>query len=114
MGGAFYDSAALELSSRMSISLTIMLTLAAYTTERPPAIEKAPYVTFHDRNEQVCMGIVIMISFENIFAVANCAGEHDDAPQFMKDEFNEGMAGGGELCGWTKLCLLGTRKVDCY
>jgi hypothetical protein len=47
---SFWDSAP-ELSSRMSITLTLILTVAAYTSQRPAAIEKVPYSTLQDQSE---------------------------------------------------------------
>ncbi|CAK0877121.1 unnamed protein product [Prorocentrum cordatum] len=84
---SFWDSVSPELSSRMSISLTIILTLAAYTSTRPAAIEKAPYVTFHDWCEQMGIVIVTGISVHNVFAVVMCGGEHGEAPVWMAEEF---------------------------
>eukprot|EP00928_Gymnodinium_smaydae_P037966 TRINITY_DN26291_c0_g1_i1.p1 TRINITY_DN26291_c0_g1~~TRINITY_DN26291_c0_g1_i1.p1 ORF type:complete len:1029 (+),score=206.62 TRINITY_DN26291_c0_g1_i1:66-3089(+) len=103
---AFWDTAAPELSSRMSISLTVILTLAAYTSSRPAPIEKAPYVTFHDWCEQVCMLLVTGISIQNVFAVVTCGGQHEEAPPHMVELFERSE----ELCsvGW---CL--SRQIDC-
>lgn len=103
---AFWDTAAPELSSRMSISLTIILTLAAYTSTRPAPIEKAPYVTFHDWCEQLCMFLVTGISVQNVVAVVTCGGQHEEAPAYMTDMFERHP----EQCseGW---CF--SRKIDC-
>merc|ERR1719265_1293548 len=38
-----------ELSMRMSIAMTVLLTTAAYNSNRPRAIELYPDATFHDR-----------------------------------------------------------------
>eukprot|EP00929_Paragymnodinium_shiwhaense_P110805 TRINITY_DN7805_c0_g1_i1.p1 TRINITY_DN7805_c0_g1~~TRINITY_DN7805_c0_g1_i1.p1 ORF type:complete len:795 (+),score=144.85 TRINITY_DN7805_c0_g1_i1:162-2387(+) len=104
---AFWDTAAPEISSRMSISLTVILTLAAYTSSRPAAIEKAPYVTFHDWVEQVCMFLVTGISIQNVVAVVTCGGQHPEAPAYMQELFQANEEG---LCavGW---CY--SRNVDC-
>jgi len=103
---AMWDTAAPELSSRMSISLTVILTLAAYTSARPAPIEKAPYVTFHDWCEQVCMFLVAGISMQNVYAVVLCGGQHEEAPPYMKDIYEDNE----DACsmGW---CF--SRKVDC-
>jgi len=103
---AFWDTASAELSSRMSISLTIILTLAAYTSSRPAPISKAPYVTFHDWVEQMCMFLVTGISVQNVFAVATCGGQSEDAPPYMAAEF----ASHPERCG---LAWCFSRRVDC-
>jgi len=103
---AFWDTAAPELSSRMSISLTIILTLAAYTSSRPEPIAKAPYVTFHDWCEQISMFLVTGISVQNVFAVVMCGGQHQEAPPHMVTEFEQNR----ENCeqGWCK-----SRNIDC-
>jgi hypothetical protein len=103
---AFWDTASADLSSRMSISLTIILTLAAYTSTRPAPIEKAPYVTFHDWCEQMSMFLVTGISIQNVVAVTLCGGFHQEAPSYMADMFEKHQ----EQCdvGW---CL--SRKIDC-
>eukprot|EP00929_Paragymnodinium_shiwhaense_P119526 TRINITY_DN91439_c0_g1_i1.p1 TRINITY_DN91439_c0_g1~~TRINITY_DN91439_c0_g1_i1.p1 ORF type:complete len:891 (+),score=174.95 TRINITY_DN91439_c0_g1_i1:62-2674(+) len=103
---AFWDTAAPELSSRMSISLTVILTIAAYTSSRPAPIEKAPYVTFHDWSEQVSMLLVTGISIQNVFAVVLCGGQHEEAPPYMREIFESNE----ELCsvGW---CY--SRNIDC-
>eukprot|EP00927_Polykrikos_kofoidii_P045372 TRINITY_DN3931_c0_g3_i1.p1 TRINITY_DN3931_c0_g3~~TRINITY_DN3931_c0_g3_i1.p1 ORF type:complete len:860 (-),score=99.45 TRINITY_DN3931_c0_g3_i1:214-2793(-) len=104
---ALWDTAAPELSSRMSISLTILLTLAAYCGSRPAPIERAPYVTLHDWCEQMSILLVTGISFQNVFAVALCGGHHEEAPIHMKDMYEENQG----ICdvGW---CF--SRKVDCH
>jgi len=103
---AFWDTAAPELSSRMSISLTVILTLAAYTSSRPTPIEKAPYVTYHDWCEQMCMLLVTGISVQNVLAVVTCGGQHEEAPPYMTEMFERHS----EECsvGW---CL--SRRIDC-
>merc|ERR1719230_1294328 len=103
---SFWDTAAPEISSRMSISLTVILTLASYTASRPAPIEKAPYVTFHDWCEQMSMLLVTGISIQNVFAVVLCGGQHEEAPPYMKEMFEENE----ELCsvGW---CF--SRNIDC-
>lgn len=103
---AFWDTSSADLSSRMSISLTVILTLAAYTSSRPDPIAKAPYVTFHDWMEQMCMFLVTGISIQNVVAVVQCGGQSGDAPPYMQAEFELNP----ELCavGWCK-----SRNVDC-
>lgn len=103
---AFWDTAAPELSSRMSISLTVILTLAAYTSSRPAPIEKAPYTTFHDWCEQMSMFLVTGISVQNVIAVVSCGGQHEEAPPYMAEEFKQNE----ESCrlGWCK-----SRSIDC-
>ncbi|CAE8649566.1 unnamed protein product, partial [Polarella glacialis] len=103
---AFWDTAAADLSSRMSISLTVILTLAAYTSSRPAPIEKAPYVTFHDWVEQMSMFLVTGISVQNVVAVVSCGGQNSEAPPYMTEEFERNRDGCS--LGW---CM--SRQIDC-
>lgn len=104
---SFWDTAAPELSSRMSISLTIILTLAAYTSTRPPPIVKCPKLTFQDSYEVFSFLMVTIVSFMNLFSVTMCGGEHEEAPQYMKEtyELNQGICNEG----W---CM--SRAIDCH
>jgi len=104
---SFWDTAAPELSSRMSISLTIILTLAAYTSTRPPPIVKCPKLTFQDRYEVWSFFNVTVVSIMNLFSVSMCGGEHPEAPQYMKDMYNIHE----EICdvGWCH-----SRAIDCH
>merc|ERR1719387_774347 len=86
---SFWDTAAPELSSRMSISLTIILTLAAYTSTRPPPIVKCPALTFQDSYEVFSFFMVTLISVMNVVSVSMCGGEHPEAPQYMKDAYSQ-------------------------
>mmetsp|Transcript_93703 Transcript_93703/g.260865 ORF Transcript_93703/g.260865 Transcript_93703/m.260865 type:complete len:830 (-) Transcript_93703:298-2787(-) len=103
---AFWDTAAPELSSRMSISLTVILTLAAYTASRPAPIEKAPYTTLHDWCAHMSMFLVTGISVQNVFATVMCGGQHEEAPPYMAAEFESNR----EDCslGWCS-----SRAIDC-
>lgn len=81
---SFWDVASPELSSRMSITLTIILALAAYTSERPAAIEKCPYPTIQDNVELIAMFFVMIVAIMNVVAVVNCGGESPEAPAHMQ------------------------------
>jgi len=105
---SFWDTAAPELSSRMSISLTIILTLAAYTSTRPPPIVKCPKLTFQDRYEVCSFLMVTGVSIMNLFSVSMCGGEHPEAPGYMKQIYEQQPEW---LCdrGW---CA--SRAIDCH
>jgi hypothetical protein len=89
---AFWDTASSDLSSRMSISLTVILTVAACTATRPAAIAKAPYVTFHDYIELITVLLVAGISLQNIWAVVNCGGQSPNAPPHMLEMYESNLA----------------------
>lgn len=103
---AFWDASAADLASRLSISLTVILTLAAYTSSRPSPIERAPYITLHDWNEQTSIFLTTVISFFSVLTIVQCGGERADAPVFMQEEYQLHV----DVCevGW---CY--SRNVDC-
>lgn len=72
---SFYDIASADLSARLSISLTIMLTLASYMSDRPPAIQNLPTRTIHDKNEVLQWLLLIMITVLNLASVMLCGAE---------------------------------------
>merc|ERR1719359_1114234 len=53
---SFWDTAAPDLSSRLSISLTIILTLAAYTSNRAGPIERTPALNFQENQDRCGVG----------------------------------------------------------
>merc|ERR1719473_446565 len=103
---SFWDTAAPDLSSRLSISLTIILTLAAYTSNRAGPIERTPALTFQDSYELFCLFLVILVSVMNIASVIMCGGDHPNAPEFMQSKFQENH----DRCG-VGFCF--SRKIDC-
>lgn len=111
---SFWDVSSPDLSARLSISLTIMLTLASYMSDRPPAIETYPGLTVHDCNEICCMIIGILISVQNCFAVFLCGAEGMvtsgamEAPDVMVEAFLDHK---DSICaiGWC-----GSRVIDCW
>merc|ERR1712224_469826 len=103
---SFWDTAAPEVSSRMSITLTIILTLAAYTSQRPAAIEKVPHLTVQDWVELGAMVFVIFVAVLNVVAVVYCGGEHPEAPEHMQAMWRDRQ---DEMCAWTSA---GMRYVD--
>jgi len=106
---SFWDAAAPELSSSMSITLTIVLTFAAYTSTRPPAIEKVPRLTFQDSFEYYCMGLVVVVVIPvNVFSSIFCGGENEEAPGFMQERY---LRHSDSVC---KEYALALRQIDFY
>lgn len=104
---SFWDTASPDISSRLSISLTIILALAAYTSNRAAPIEKTPSLTFQDEYELMCLIFVIIVSLMNIVSVVICGGDNEKAPDFMQARFNSNE----------DLCMEGvcsSRKIDCH
>lgn len=104
---SFWDTASPDISSRLSISLTIILTLAAYTSNRPAPISKTPTFTFQDDYEIWCLYLVILVSIMNIISVVTCGGDHQNSPEFMQKQFEENE----QLCSLSMYC--GSREIDC-
>jgi len=103
-GTSFWDGASPEISSRMSITLTVILTIAV--SSRPVAIEKTTYVTLHDRCQQLCLAIATGISFLNVFNIQMCGGFHPDAPLYMKGFYKRHE----NVC---EKSWCGTTQIDC-
>lgn len=104
---SFWDTAAPEISSRMTIALTILLTIATSTSNRPKPIENAMALTYYDRCAMISLAMVSCLSVLNVASVTMCSGEHPEAPAYMFDMHEEN----GELCnvGWCK-----SRNIDCH
>jgi len=105
---SFWDTASPELSSRMSITLTIILTLAVYTSQRPAAIDKVPYATVQDHVELVAMYFVMFVAVLNVVAVVCCGGESEEAPSRMQAVFRYHQ---DELCSES---VWGMRRIDFF
>jgi hypothetical protein len=102
---SFWDSAP-ELSSRMSITLTLILTVAAYTSQRPAAIEKVPYSTLQDQAEILAMVFVIFVAVMNVISVTLCGGENEEAPAHMQESYQNHSDG---VCAYYGI---GLRRID--
>eukprot|EP00928_Gymnodinium_smaydae_P048912 TRINITY_DN32772_c0_g1_i2.p1 TRINITY_DN32772_c0_g1~~TRINITY_DN32772_c0_g1_i2.p1 ORF type:complete len:349 (-),score=24.16 TRINITY_DN32772_c0_g1_i2:261-1307(-) len=99
-----------ELSLRMSIALTVLLTTAAYNSARPGPIEKWPQATCHDWALQMTMTFVAVVALWDVFATTVCAGQHPDSPEYLIQvtyRFEEAYPGQCGM-GW---CV--ARQIDC-
>lgn len=67
------------LANRMSITLTVLLTVVGVSTTRPKAIEDLPYQTLHDWYGQLMVFSVLMIGVSNLFNYTNCWGMYREA-----------------------------------
>eukprot|EP00427_Karlodinium_veneficum_P052060 CAMPEP_0169367388 /NCGR_PEP_ID=MMETSP1017-20121227/33636_1 /TAXON_ID=342587 /ORGANISM="Karlodinium micrum, Strain CCMP2283" /LENGTH=519 /DNA_ID=CAMNT_0009465413 /DNA_START=18 /DNA_END=1574 /DNA_ORIENTATION=+ len=86
-GTSFWDGASPDVSSRMSITLTVILTIAV--SSRPVAIEKTTYVTMNDQCQQMCLAIATIVSFLNVINVQICGGHHPESPMYMQEFYLE-------------------------
>merc|ERR1712224_723167 len=102
-----YDSASNMLSSRLGISLMLVLILAEVAAERPGSIGRTPKRTLWDMMVYLSFGIVWIQTLLNLVSVTMCGGEHEEAPAYMKKLYKENS----ENC---TLDWCGSRKVDCY
>lgn len=60
------------LPSRLSITLVVLLTVVASTTQRPTVIAELPYPTFHDTFERWIVVFTVAIALENIVVYNLC------------------------------------------
>lgn len=60
------------LSNRLSITLTVLLSLIAFTKERPNAIQYVPYNTSHDVFAHFCIVLVGIMSLLNVVVIKVC------------------------------------------
>merc|ERR1711879_852004 len=81
---SFWDQASPDLSSKLSITLTVALAIATSGSVRPVAIKEAPHVTVYDWSMYVCIASVTFICLANMVSTTNCGGHHPDAPQYLK------------------------------
>mmetsp|Transcript_64668 Transcript_64668/g.140841 ORF Transcript_64668/g.140841 Transcript_64668/m.140841 type:complete len:1198 (-) Transcript_64668:69-3662(-) len=108
------------LSNRMSITLTVMLTLVAAASTRPPVIDSLPYPTLHDHYGQFVAFCVVLIGVGNWLVFVNCWGMYREEGEdniFDKDLWmvveNEKPS---ILPGMEDLCQLGwcvSSQFDC-
>merc|ERR1719210_2853210 len=66
------------LANRMSITLTVLLTLVGFTCTRPALIEHVPYPTLHDNYGQLMLFCVLLIGLGNLFVFVNCWSMYRD------------------------------------
>lgn len=104
-GTSFWDGASPDVSSRMSITLTVILTIAV--SSRPVAIEKTTYVTMNDQCQQMCLAIATIISFLNVGIVQICGGHHPDSPMYMQEFYRKSE----HFC---EKSWCGTTWIDCH
>lgn len=104
---SFWDQVSPDLSSRLSITLTVALTIAASSSVRPAAIKEAPHVTVYDWSMYVCIASVTFISVGNIVSVTCCGGHHTDAPGYLRDVYERY----NQWCGYS---WCGSNYLDCH
>jgi len=66
------------IANRLSITLTVILTLVAFTTQRPMVIDKLPYQTLHDWYEQFMVLLALIVGIENWFVCIKCCGAYGE------------------------------------
>eukprot|EP00929_Paragymnodinium_shiwhaense_P056677 TRINITY_DN28369_c0_g1_i1.p1 TRINITY_DN28369_c0_g1~~TRINITY_DN28369_c0_g1_i1.p1 ORF type:complete len:1204 (+),score=282.62 TRINITY_DN28369_c0_g1_i1:72-3683(+) len=66
------------LANRLSITLTIALTVVAASSQRPAPIEGVPYETVYDMFNRSMILVVVMIGIGNVYVFNNCWGTYRD------------------------------------
>lgn len=84
------------IANRLSISLTVVLSIVFFATVKPAAIGELTYVTWHDRFEHITVFIATLIALENVWVYLECWGmDRDGIPDFV---LGTGMILGESLC----------------
>lgn len=60
------------LAGRLSINVTVLLSMVAFCTQRPFAIESVPYNTMYDSYAQFCTCMTALLTFANVATFLNC------------------------------------------
>ncbi|CAD7969538.1 unnamed protein product [Amoebophrya sp. A120] len=104
-----YDAGSDTLPNRLSITLTVILTLVAFTIERPSVIESLPYPTLHDQYERIMVAIVALVGIENVIVFQTCIGAF---PKYFSDPYNNDapLPDPPELC---RVGFCGASNIDC-
>lgn len=110
------------LADRMSITLTILLTVVASTSSRPPAIAGLAHPTTYDTYMQVMIFSVALIGLGNAFVYLNCWGmfREDGKDDYFDEKLNmevsevrsSGIWGLDE--SWCEEGKCGASYIDCY
>ena len=97
------------LPNRLSITLTVILTLVSFTICRPSVIEQLPYPTLHDQYERLMVFFAVVVGLENIFVFQQCVGTFNKIGEQGYPEADE-RGSYPSYCyeGWC-----GTSQLDC-
>lgn len=114
---SFWENS-IELANRLFIILTIVLTLASCSAERPYTIEKAPYQMFHDSCKQQGLVFVFLIAIQNVFICTMCTNCCPEAPMVLLGNSTlfapelYWVCDWCEVDDWSMFSWFGTKKMD--
>eukprot|EP00928_Gymnodinium_smaydae_P008522 TRINITY_DN13101_c0_g2_i1.p1 TRINITY_DN13101_c0_g2~~TRINITY_DN13101_c0_g2_i1.p1 ORF type:complete len:1186 (+),score=269.39 TRINITY_DN13101_c0_g2_i1:291-3848(+) len=109
------------LANRLSISLTILLTVVSASGSRPPAVESVPYPTLHDTYAQLMVLCSIFITLGNVAVFQICWGTFresgevdrwDSALNMVVSDLGFKSIFGPEACEESSACFGGS-VIDC-
>jgi len=76
------------MANRASITLTVVLTLVAFTTQRPAVIENLHYTTVHDWYEQLMVFYTVIVALSNCMVALTCVGVDLDNPNYLESDYD--------------------------
>lgn len=92
------------LAGRLSINVTVLLSMVAFSVQRPSAIEAVPYNTIHDIFVQVCTLLTATLSLCNLATQLTCFEMTEGCDECVREDLPE-------LCA---LGSCGSKVLDCY
>lgn len=95
------------LTGRLSINVTVLLSMVAFTTQRPAAIECLPYNTVYDSYVQFCTCMTALTSFANLATFLRCFEVIDGCDECIRME--EPMC---HRYGWCGALVIDCRFVE--
>eukprot|EP00438_Fugacium_kawagutii_P008345 Skav233359 [mRNA] locus=scaffold394:563544:565803:+ [translate_table: standard] len=85
------------LAGRLSINVTVLLSMVAFSVQRPSAIEAVPYNTIHDIFVQVCTLLTATLSLCNLATQLTCFEMTDGCDECVREDLPDLCALGS--CG---------------
>ncbi|CAL1162905.1 unnamed protein product [Cladocopium goreaui] len=74
------------LAGRLSINVTVLLSMVAFSVQRPSAIEAVPYNTIHDIFVQVCTLLTATLSLCNLATQLTCFEMTEGCDECVREE----------------------------
>eukprot|EP00913_Durusdinium_trenchii_P000223 g204.t1 len=92
------------LAGRLSINVTVLLSMVAFSVQRPSAIDAVPYNTIHDIFVQVCTLLTATLSLCNLATQLTCFEMSAGCDECVREDLPD-------LCS---MGSCGSKVLDCY
>lgn len=89
------------LAGRLSINVTVLLSMVAFSVQRPNAIENVPYNTLHDLFVQVCTLMTATLALCNLATHLVCFEMTDGCAECVRED------------SWCETGSCGSKVIDC-